>query len=360
MTLFTAGRRNIAACRQQRYVPPSLLLQLHVTDRCNLRCAHCYQETYQGEELGFRDLIRILDQFKDLLEIWQRETGRSVRGHVTVTGGEPFVRPDFMDLLDVIAGRVDRFAFAILTNGSLIDATVARHMKRLGPAFVQVSIEGLRQSHDRIRGEGQFDRAVMGIEALVQERIRTLISFTARRDNFREFLDVARLGRQLKVARIWADRMIPWGSGASLSDQILSPEETREFFETMHRAREECVHRWFGRTEIAMHRALEFLVSGDTPYRCAAGDTLITVMPNGDVFPCRRMPVRVGNLLEEPLEGLYYQSDFLRALRDRRRCSEGCEDCCYSALCRGGLKCLSYAVTDDPFKADPGCWLAKR
>ena len=358
--MLSAGSREIGICKRQRYVPPSLLLQWHVTERCNLRCAHCYQEAYQGEELGFSDLLHILDQFEDLLERWQGETGRPVQGHVTVTGGEPFIRPDFMDLLEVLAGRGDRFGFAILTNGSFIDASIARRLKKLGPDFVQISIEGLRQSHDRIRGEGQFDRAVKGIESLVRERIRTLISFTARRENFREFLDVARLGRRLRVARVWADRMIPWGSGASLSDQILTPEETREFFEIMRRAREESVHRWFDRTEIAMHRALEFLLSGGTPYHCTAGDTLITVMPNGDVFPCRRMPVRVGNLLETSLESVYYENGFLHGLRDRRRCSEGCEECCYSALCRGGLKCLSYAVTNDPFKADPGCWLARR
>jgi radical SAM protein with 4Fe4S-binding SPASM domain len=152
--------------------------------------------------------------------------------------------------------------------------------------------------------------------------------------------------------------MIPRGVGSGFVEQALTKEETREFFEIMHTARRESGRQWFGRTEIAMHRALAFLFSGGTPYHCTAGDRLITVMPNGDVFPCRRMPVRVGNLLETSLEQLYYESDFLRGLRDRLKCVEGCEECCYFTLCRGGLKCLSYAVGDNPFKADPGCWLA--
>jgi len=72
------------------------------------------------------------------------------------------------------------------------------------------------------------------------------------------------------------------------------------------------------------------------------------------------MPIRVGNLLETPPADLYYQSDLLRALRDPSRTSRGCEKCCYARLCRGGLKCLSYAMTGDPFTADPGCWRAVR
>jgi radical SAM protein with 4Fe4S-binding SPASM domain len=335
------------------------LFQWHVTERCNLRCAHCYQESYAGEELGFPDLLRILDRFKDLLDRWQRDAGRRVRGHVTVTGGEPFVRSDFLDLLEILAAHRDRFGFAILTNGSLVDASLARRLKRLSPAFVQVSIEGAHASHDRLRGPGNFERTVAAIETLVRHAIRTFISFTAHRGNFREFGDVARLGRDLRVARVWADRLIPHGSGSNLMDHTLTPEETREFFEIMFKARTEAARRWLGRTEIAMHRALEFLLGGGAPYHCTAGDTLITVMPNGDVYPCRRMPIRVGNLLETSLVDLYYKNELLRALRDRNRISEGCEGCCYAGLCRGGLKCLSYARTDDPFKADPGCWLAK-
>jgi radical SAM protein with 4Fe4S-binding SPASM domain len=106
-----------------------------------------------------------------------------------------------------------------------------------------------------------------------------------------------------------------------------------------------------------MHRALQFLEGGH-PYQCTAGDRLITVQPNGDLYPCRRMPIRTGNLLETPLVDLYQKSPLFRALRDRDRTSKGCQGCLFSGLCRGGLKCLSYAVTGDPFVADPGCWLA--
>jgi radical SAM protein with 4Fe4S-binding SPASM domain len=147
------------------------------------------------------------------------------------------------------------------------------------------------------------------------------------------------------------------GNGAALSEQVLTPDETLEFFNIMHRARAEATCSWFGRTEIAMQRALQFLVSGGKPYHCAAGDSLITVQPNGEIYPCRRMPISVGNLMETPLIDLYYKNDLFLALRDRSRITDGCQSCSYTRICRGGLKCLSYAVSGDPFKADPGCWL---
>jgi MoaA/NifB/PqqE/SkfB family radical SAM enzyme len=63
--------------------------------------------------------------------------------------------------------------------------------------------------------------------------------------------------------------------------------------------------------------------------------------------------------LETPLPELYFENDILKDLRDRGRVSEGCEECRFERQCRGGLRCLSYAVHGTPFRADPGCWLAR-
>ena len=348
---------TLTECYSAPYIPGNLLLQWHVTEKCNSRCAHCYQESYSGDELGFRGLLNILEQFKAFIEFWRsRSGGLPVHGHITVTGGEPFAREDFLDLLEVLSDNREYFTFAILTNGSFIDAAMARRLRTLGPTFVQVSIEGKPDTHDGIRGAGSFEKAVSALKYLVRESICTSISFTAYRNNFQEFAEVARLGRRLRVNRVWADRLIPWGSGANLRDQVLTPDETREFFEIMNKERIKAQRRLFSKTEIAMRRALQFLVTGGKPYHCTAGDTLVTVQPNGDLYPCRRMPIRVGNLMEMPLMELYYRSDLFRSLRDRKRLSDGCQDCLYARTCRGGLKCLSYSITGDPFNADPGCW----
>lgn len=347
--------------QQKQYIPSGLLFQWHITERCNLRCSHCYQENYSGKELSYQELIKILERYNDLLNYWRKNAGnRKVWGHITITGGEPFVRKDFFDLLEVFSSNNKNFSFAILTNGTFIDENMAHRLSRLGPSFVQVSIEGTKNTHDKIRGNGNFDKTVTALKNLVRERIRTLISFTAHRGNYKEFTDVARLGMKLKVSRVWADRLIPWGSGSEMKEQLLTPNETREFFEIMYKARNEAKQRFFSRTEIAMHRALQFLVAGGMPYHCTAGDTLITVQPNGDMYPCRRMPIRVGNLLETPLIDLYYESKLFNDLRNRQRIINGCRGCIYIRWCRGGLKCLSYALTEDPFKADPGCWLATK
>ncbi|MHA1979193.1 MAG: radical SAM protein, partial [Candidatus Hodarchaeales archaeon] len=177
------------------YIPRGLLLQWHLTDRCNLRCSHCYQESYEGRELDIKELGIILDQYKSLLKRFRSKKKR-VWGHITVTGGEPFIRSDFIDFLKLLSLDKELFSFAILTNGYFIDEKMARTLKILGPRFVQVSLEGTKQTNDKIRGKGSQDRAVSALKLLGKEKIRTLISFTAHRGNYREFPKVAKLARK--------------------------------------------------------------------------------------------------------------------------------------------------------------------
>jgi radical SAM protein with 4Fe4S-binding SPASM domain len=332
--------------------PSHLLLQWHITDKCNLRCQHCYQEHYRQSGPGFHQLLAILDQFEMLLSALS--VGRKpVSGHINITGGEPFVRQDFLHLLKEIHGR--GISFAILSNGLLIDRATARFVKSLKPRFIQVSLEGGQQRHDAIRGEGNYQQVLNSLQILKKAGIRTMVSFTAQRQNYHEFPEVAEVCERYGVSKLWSDRLIPMSATDEI-DEVLSPQETHEFFNIMSR---QDGKKW-GKSTVAMHRALQFLVSGGKPYQCTAGHSLVTVMPDGTVFPCRRLPVSAGNLFDTSLSRIYFDSELFINLRDPANICEGCEDCSHQSSCRGGLRCLAYAQTGDLFQADPGCWLARR
>jgi radical SAM protein with 4Fe4S-binding SPASM domain len=334
-----------------------LHLQWHVTERCNLRCKHCYQSDKLIQELTYQNLLDILQQFKDMIDVLRgaRNSG-SVKGMITVTGGEPFIRDDFLDLLNVFAENKDYFTFCILTNGTFIDRDLARKIKNFGASYVQVSLEGGKKVHDDIRGKGTFKKACTALQNLTAENVHTLISFTAHKANYREFSKVAKIGSELGVNRIWADRLIPEGRGLALKDLVMSPEETVLFFKLMEKARSTISYYKTCGTEIAMHRALQFLISGGSPYHCSAGDNFFTIQANGDLCPCRRMPICVGNVLQTKLIDLYNESTVFKKLRDKSFISKGCEGCSYTKSCGGGLRCLSYALNGDPLTKDPGCW----
>lgn len=342
------------------FIPHCLLLQWHVTDQCNGNCTHCYQDPRSSSELSITQMFGILKQYLVFLEdCSSRLSGTPVSGHINITGGEPFIRKDILDLLDMVATYRDRFSFGILTNGTLIDRRMARYLRFRGPRFVQVSLEGGRETHDRIRGQGNFESVVEGIRNLVRYGIRTLVSFTAYRDNYREFPQVVRLARRMNVAGVWTDRFIPLGQAKNQKTQALTAIETRDYVNLVARTRLEQPPWPRRQTRVDARRALQFLGHGGRPYHCTAGSTLLALLPDGSLLPCRRMPIVIGNVLDVSLADLYWQSQTLHDLRQPGRIITGCTECEHLNNCGGGLHCLSYALHDNPFQADPGCWIAQ-
>ena len=81
---------------------------------------------------------------------------------------------------------------------------------------------------------------------------------------------------------------------------------------------------------------------------------MLTVMENGDLVPCRRMPIVVGNLLEDNMYSLYKNNKLLKELR-KNLIPDDCKFCEHSEMCHGGLKCLTYALYKDLNHKDVGC-----
>jgi len=330
-------------------------LQWHLTDKCNLRCSHCYQDSYTESGLSMHEQLDVLDQFKGLILFFRERMSKKVKGHITLTGGEPLVRADFLTLLEAISSQNEWFTFSILTNGTLVNDNWSKKLAKLKVKYVQVSLDGDRVKHDQIRGCGSFDKTLAAIRSLRKEGIRVLVSFTASRSNYLLFSAVAEICRRVNANFLWSDRLIPEGNSKNDLNNLMTVAETRQFFKTMKQEAERCKKDKSSVTRVRMHRALQFQYSQESTYRCVAGETLVTIMPNGDLYPCRRMPVKVGNVLETPLAALYYQSPLMRSLRDSSKISEGCESCDHQTKCRGGLKCLSYAVHKRAYVKDPGC-----
>ena len=337
--------------------PKNLLLQWHITNQCNLRCLHCYQKEYNSsEDLSGTQLQGILDQYIQLLTLW------GIKGHINITGGEPLMNKHLFTLLENIHLHKHLCGFAILSNGTYMTHDIAKHLKELGCAFFQISMEGNQATHDKIRGEGNQEKCIKALEILKKHKIQTMVSFTSSKLNVDSFDEVVKFCKNNGVNVLWTDRYIPMGNGKEISKELLQPTEVEAFFAKMYQWHHKLKRNWFTKTELRMHRALNFLTTEKQgcncyrPYKCSAGRTLLTIMPNGDLVPCRRMPIILGNLLKDNLEELYQNSLLLKMLRKNNYAYPGCEKCKHWDVCNGGLRCLSYAYYGNPFIADPQCF----
>lgn len=167
---------------------PSLrYLMVEVTERCNLRCRHCYLG-----EAGKRDMER--DVFLDITGAFAGMGGL----RLIVTGGEPLLHPDFEKLNDAVLGLPCRAVLA--TNGTLLGGDRA---SELNFREVQISLDGMRASHDELRGDGAFAAALAGCQAVREEGLDLSIATMTHSRNLGDLKELETLVRELGAVA-WA------------------------------------------------------------------------------------------------------------------------------------------------------------
>ena len=317
------------------------VLQWHITHRCNLRCAHCYQSDY-AEQMTRDELFEALDRYERFVK------GRSLAAQINLTGGEPLFHPDFFALAREIRRR--GMALGVLTNGTLIDGATADRLAALDPVFVQISLDGTRRIHDAVRGEGAYDRAMLGVGELKRRGVRVNVSFTAQSGNFRSLAPLALACRVRGVDKLWFDRVVI-DRDEDRSGLSLTTEQFKKLLRTAGRLRRLGL--------VSCDRALQFLCAPGAPvYHCGAGENLLIFLADGGVMPCRRLPFTIGNVFESELEDIVSGSELMRSLKEAP-IPEDCRGCAHAARCRGGAKCVTYAQTHELFGADVNCPLIR-
>ncbi len=336
-----------------------LILQFHVTGRCNLRCKHCYRTEGDIEPLSFDDVIEVIEQYKVLLEKYNRLHHVRYKGHINITGGEPFVRADIRQVLQYLGDNRQYFTYGILSNGSFIDDEIIGILKKTEVSFVQLSIDGNKETHDALRAQGDYDRVFSIARHLERSDIRAYISFTANKQNIQHLPKVANECRKRRITKLWSDRLVPIGNGEELAQLNITADTMPEYIEMLKKAQGNFLTKLlYPKTQVAMDRALQFIDSSGVLYSCGAGDSLITVDEFGRVMPCRRMPIICGDVFTSTLEKIYFEDAIFRSLRNKYIPKE-CAGCRYSYYCRGGAQCQSYAKFGTFNRADPACPLNK-
>jgi radical SAM protein with 4Fe4S-binding SPASM domain len=244
-----------------------------------------------------------------------------------------------------------------------MEERTARGLADLGVRVVQVSIEGLEEVHDRIRGRGSFAAAVRGADLLLAAGLTVTMNMTLSRLNAGSVLELARFAAECGVQRLGFSRIVPAGRGCELREEALTAEETERLYRRIAQARIEGIEFVTGDpvASCLLHPpeidpGLAVPIGG-----CAAGLSGITVLEDGAVLPCRRLDVPIGNIRRDALREIWAASPVLRQLRDRSAYRGRCGQCARWAACRG-CRAIAWAFsgasgTPDLCADDPQCFL---
>lgn len=273
------------------HVPPVMIMS--ITGRCNLFCKGCYSHAHArsaSEELTSDTWRSIIAQADEL--------GVSV---VLLSGGEPLLRPDILDL----AAGYGHIVFPVFTNGQLLTAEKALFFKQHKNLVPIVSLEGLEQATDERRGPGTFKAALSNMEHLKTNGIFFGVSLTITSRNFDDLTGdgfiqtLVRTGGKL----FYFIEYVPFEEN---TNELALANQQRTRLESITKALQAKFKRVF-----VTFPGDEEIFGGCL----AAGRGFIHVSPNGSLEPCPFAPYTDTNLKNTPLKTAL-QSEFLKKIRE--------------------------------------------
>lgn len=317
--------------------------QWHITDFCNLRCKHCYQDIFdRSRELTYDRLIHIVQDISRFL----KEQGFESLS-INITGGEPLIYPYLNPLLRALNGINIINEVNIITNGIILpDKVIKEKYEKL--KYLKFSLEGAREeTNDLIRGNGSFKKVINNLK---NTNHNFLLMFTLAKYNYRELDDMYRISQKLGAKGFILERFIPLGEGAKIKDMVLN---SKEWYEVVDR-----VATWADLTaeDLLPYKAfyIDFEENRILGAFCNLGESC-AVMPNGDVYPCRRFPLVLGNLGQESFSKIYPKILDFKANFTKDKLKGKCS-LCFVDDCMG-CRALSFSLFSDSFAEDYQCWL---
>lgn len=301
-----------------RLIP--LHCQLELTYRCALRCRHCYLGGVGGDagaELTTAEVVRLLDDLRRLGCLF-----------LLLTGGEPFLRPDFEEIFG--AARERRFAVSFMTSGWRHDPALLGRLAARGIDAAQVSLYGPdAAAHDAVTGQpGSFEAALACLRLLrdLGVRARAAVTLTA----------LAEAGIEA-TRELLARERIPAALGAHLTPRRDGRTDSQAL--AMGRAGLERAAAAFSSPAAPRMAGL-----GPQDRPCGAGADTLSVDPYGVVHPCLELRVPLGSIRERPVAEIWAGAERLREIR--RLTVSDLTDCPACELRPHCNRCAGFAVAE--------------
>lgn len=369
--------------------PPLRLVFWETTAACNLACVHCRRldvsQKLMNDDLTHEQAVAMIQSL-----------GKMGRPILVFSGGEPMMRPDLFELLDV--ARDAGVITALATNGTIMNETIAQRIVDAGVQRCSMSFDGPDPAtHDKFRGiDGAFESTVRGFKLLRDCGMSMQINTSITRHNVNLLDRIYNLALDLKADALHTFMLVPVGCGMTIAEDVrLTPDEYEQAMNwTYDRSLEGKVHikatcspHYF---RVMRQRAKESgqqmpahahphknmhpsaSKPGDSRPRgahphasdrqsmqamtkgCLAGQAVCFVSHTGEVFPCGYLPVTSGNIKNTPLPDIWRDSKIFNRIRDDDQLEGKCGCCEYSKVCMG-CRARAYADTGNFMAEEPNC-----
>jgi radical SAM protein with 4Fe4S-binding SPASM domain len=313
-------------------------LWMYYTMACNLRCKHCLVSAGKGlrKELS-------TEEFKDIVD----ESIKLGVKRFYITGGEPFIKEGIFDLIKYIT-KTKKRELIVLTNATLFDdKKIAELKKFVSPKLIlQVSLEGHNaEIHDKLRGEGSFDKAVDGIKKLISIGITPIVSTAISKLNEKDISKTSRFLSKLGIQEHNVLWMHAKGRGANNLNDLHVPSD--DIAKAMKKLKKQYKEQEIIFDNVESLKVRVRAKRGRKNDLCNNCYEKICVNADGNVYPCASLngdkDFNAGNVRKKSLKDIWLNSKVMERGRNASvQDKPECRKCYLEYFCGGGCTSHSY------------------
>ncbi len=290
-------------------IPISVLFE--ITYRCNFNCSHCfYKFSRKEKELKKEKIFEILNALK-----------KSGTLFITYSGGEPFLRKDFLEILNKTVEM--GFVVSIFTNGSLINEKIVEKIDESVNLEISIYPEKISMYNPK--------KVLRNIKLLLQKNFKIMIKFILFKNYMDFYINLLELLKKENFENISIDYVIYPSMKDNKSYKYLIPEE-KELKKIFSRF-PHLYEKFIGEISIDPEQNI-----------CSAGSRFLSIDPYGNVNPCPFLKLNCGNLMEKTFSDIWHNSPNLLEIRNLKlKDWKKCLSCEYNKICR---KCPAISYID--------------
>ncbi|MGB7062360.1 MAG: radical SAM protein [Candidatus Zixiibacteriota bacterium] len=356
--LFESWRSRLETLIKEH---PLQIISWEATRRCNLYCLHCGSPSEEGNLKAELSTEEIVGAFDEIAADFDMSRFR----HINITGGEPFVRNDLLEVLSAISKWPFYRNIDIQTNGVFIadNPHILTDLKGVGVTGLGISIDGFESTHDSLRGAaGAWAKAVHAARLAVEAGLVVTVSFVAHSKNVEElpsFYDFIKRDVRPRVFRVMI--IDPQGRAQENSEYLLGPGQIRDAIKLL-RAEYDGSCSTYSQPSATMVELgcggwLGVELEGRTRpfiFHCIAGINNLGILYDGKLASCSNIPREFiqGDLREERIKHIWEERYQQYRNFDWKKTGL-CKDCDQWHYCHGGpmhIRTLSGAVSTCLFK----------
>lgn len=297
-----------------------------VTNNCNFLCPHCRAYCIHEE---------------DNEEIENRIVSEIIKAKVlavNISGGEPLLNSRVFNIIKKLTSN--NIYVGISTNGWFYEK-FRNDIVESGVKFVQVSLDGPKEVHEKFRGvKGSYDRAIRALTLAKEDGMFTQMNVTITAENLDTLEWNFYEAKKIKVDKVFYRRVVPYGK-AKENDYVLPDKE--KYYTKIKKLSKLSTDDLVVAIDDPI---LNVLLNRDVNnyLGCGAGINNVGISSDGDVYPCIFLREKIGNLMETSLMTIWNSSSILKKLRNRE--IQECGSCKYKFSC-GGCRAFSGMFSKD-------------